>query len=169
MAVDHTNHVGRHLRQVSNGTSQLRNEALATVLVCCLFNAVEGSKYTYNPCKFQHVCSECRGKGNVPIKGSKVSHSSAQGWSEIAGGRLVVCEQKQDSYSYCISLLLIILCAIVIISAAGGHNYHAGTLLNIIMIYWVHVGHYLFFVYLFGEVWPWGTLSLLLIILAVLM
>ena len=29
---------------------------------CYMFNALGGSRCSYNPCKFRHICSECRGK-----------------------------------------------------------------------------------------------------------
>ena len=48
---------------------------------CNLFNAMEGSKCTYNPCKFQHVCSECRGKhprAMCPSKGSSKGPKGSQ-------------------------------------------------------------------------------------------
>lgn len=48
---------------------------------CNLFNALEGSKCTYNPCIFQHMCSECKGKhprAMCPLKSGSSKGAKSQ-------------------------------------------------------------------------------------------
>ena len=55
---------------------------------CNLFNVLEGSKCTYNPCKFQHVCSECRGRHPRAMCPSKCGSSKGPKGSQFKRPRL---------------------------------------------------------------------------------